>query len=653
MRFICCIGATGRTQNNDRLMKRVLLSRRSSTETVTAVFVLLSAFFSLGALFLSLLGQVNRAGCSVLLVAGGVGSIFAYHRLNGGRWATCGVRLRRFKKPFPALYLLCALAAIIGGAIHPPTNHDALSYRVPRLLHWLAEGHWHWIGSTDTRMDFTGVGFEVLMLPSFAALHSLRFLFLINAIPYLLMPGLVFSVFTSLGIKKSIAALWMWILPCASCYAIQAGSIGNDFIACIYLLAALSFASRAASSGSKVAVLFAVLSAALMTGVKATNLPLLLPIAICLIPVFVRFPKTLVTAAGIGCIAIFTSFVPIAVVNTIHTGDWTGNPDSPLMIGNPAVGLAGNSILVGSAALAPPVFPAAEKINSWFNSKTEDPFLRWIKVGFPTFRMTHPQLATEEHSGFGLGVTGALLLGLAGAWHSIRFGRLHCHGGWVFAGFWIALMFFMMKLGNSAAPRYLAPYYPGMIGFFLLTLGSAKVFKKRWWRWGSLALLLPILPALACNPARPLLPMRSITTALTETGVGGRTAERMQTVYAVYANRHDVYAPVRAMLPPDAKSIAFAGTSGDSEYSFWLPLGTTQVSDFVMRRDGGIPDPSKYDAIVASTLGTGDRFGISPQELAKRIGWKIIGTTEIRSLAASEAAAWSVLVPDPDANHKK
>jgi hypothetical protein len=626
---------------------------RPATEILTTVLLLLSAFFSLGGLVLSLSGQLNRSGCTVLLAIGVVGSVFTYRRLNAGSWIPRGFRLRRFRKPFPALYLLCALGAIIGGAIHPPSNQDALSYRIPRLLHWLAEGHWHWIGGTDTRMDYTSAGFEVLMLPAFAALHTLRFAFLINAIPYLLMPGLVFSVFTSLGIRKSIAATWMWILPCASCFAIQAGSIGNDFIACIYLLAALMFALRALSDGSKTAVGLSVLSAALMTGVKATNLPLLLPIAICLTPVFFRFPKTLVTAALTGCVALSISFVPTAVINAIHTGDWAGEPDSALKIKNPIVGLAGNSLLVGSSALAPAVFPPAESINTWFNAKTEEPPLAWIKRGFVDFRMTHPQLASEEHSGIGLGVTGALLLGIAGGWRKIRTGRLRCLGGCVFAGFLIAMLFFIIMLGNRGAPRYLAPYYCGIIALPLLTLASAKVFRKRWWRWSSLALLSPIVPAMACNPARPLLPMATITKALVDRGIGGGTTTRMQTVYEVYANRHDVYAPVREMLPQGAESIAFAGTSADSEYSFWVPLGTRRVTDFQKDADGKMPDPSGYDAIVASTWGTGDRFGISPEELAERLGWKIIGTTKIRAMASLEPLDWSVLVPDPGSTEDK
>lgn len=617
----------------------------SITWICTAIWILLASGFTFGAIILSLLGQLNRPGNAVLLALGVAGAIAGYYKLNGNSWSPKGVRWHRFRKPFPLIYLLCALAALIGGAIHAPTNHDGLSYRIPRLLHWMAEGRWHWIGGADPRMDFSGVGFEAMMLPSFAALHTLRFAFGVNAVSYLLLPGLVFSVFTALGIRKSIAATWMWILPCASCFVMEAGSIGNDFLACVYVLAALMFGLRAIQSGNRLDVILAVLAAALMTSVKASNLPLLLPITICMIAVFFKHPKRIITAALTCGFAAFVSFVPIAIANIRHTGDWTGMPESGLKLHNPLAGLAGNTLLIGSASLAPAVFPQAERVNSAFNSFIPKSSLSWIQEDFVSFRMTHPQLASEENSGLGLGVTAALFLGLAGAWRHFRPGTLLSLGGLISGGFWIALVFYMIKLGNCGAPRLVAPYYAGLIALPLLTIRSGGVFKRRWWRWTSLVLLLPILPALILNPARPLFPMKTLVSTLMEHGVESSTLSRMQIVYEVYANRADAFQSVRKLLPAGTRSIAFAGTSGDSEYSFWLPLGTRRVTDFTPTSDGRPPGAAGFDAIVASEWGTKDRFGMTPGQLAAHLDWKIIGTTEVRALAASEAVRWSVLVP--------
>ena len=56
----------------------------SATESGTIIWVSLSVFFALGALVLSLLGQLNRGAFAVLLVAGIAGSAWLYRALTGG-----------------------------------------------------------------------------------------------------------------------------------------------------------------------------------------------------------------------------------------------------------------------------------------------------------------------------------------------------------------------------------------------------------------------------------------------------------------------------------------------------------------------------------------------------------------------------------------
>ncbi len=590
------------------------------------------------------LGQLNRQGNAILLATGLAGSVYGYWKLNGSQWPMKQPRWRRYRKPFPLLYLFCAAAALLGGALHAPTNYDAFTYRIPRLLHWLSVERWHWIGGQDPRMDFSAAGFEWLMLPAFAALHTLRFAFLINVISYLLLPGLVFSVFTALGVKRSIAATWMWILPCASCFVMEAGSIGNDLIATVYVLAALLFALRAIQSGKLLDVILSVFSAALMTGTKASNLPLLLPVSICLLVVLCKHPKLIVTAALASSVASLISFAPLALVNFRHTGDWAGAPDSLLKIEKSAIGLAGNTLLLASASLAPAVFPPADNVNQWFNGKLVHPPLSQIKVGFADFRFTHPQLASEESSGLGLGVGGAVMLGLAGAIKHLRTKQFFTLGGAVCAGFWVALLVYMIKLGNCGAPRLIAPYYIGLIGLPLLLIQSGKTFTRPWWRWCSFLLLALIIPALLLNPARPLLPMTGIINKLKTSGVSNGILSRMEVVYNVYENRSDAHRVVREFLPENAKLIGFAGTGDESQYSFWLPMGKRQVKD-MESVSNGTPDISGLDAIVTSDWGCNDRFKLTPGQLAANLGWQTVGTAKVRNYASREAATWTVLCP--------
>src|SRR5206468_2092857 len=65
------------------------------------------------------------------------------------------LRLRRFRRGLPLLYLILLVLALVGGALYPPNNYDALTYRVPRVLHWLAAGHWLWIPTPNMRMNYS------------------------------------------------------------------------------------------------------------------------------------------------------------------------------------------------------------------------------------------------------------------------------------------------------------------------------------------------------------------------------------------------------------------------------------------------------------------------------------------------------------------
>src|SRR5262249_8624306 len=152
-------------------------------------------------------------------------------------------------------------------------NLDTLGYRLPRVLHWLTEERWHWIRTCDERMNVAGCGFEWLSAPLLLFTRSDRLDFLINWVSYLLLPGLIFSVFTRLGVRGRVAWWWMWILSSGWCYALQAGSLQNDAFVVVYALAAVDFALRARQSQRVSDAWFSMLAAGLLTGVKQIAIP--------------------------------------------------------------------------------------------------------------------------------------------------------------------------------------------------------------------------------------------------------------------------------------------------------------------------------------------------------------------------------------------
>ena len=151
---------------------------------------------------------------------------------------------RRFRRPFPLAYLILTGLILFSGVLYAPSNYDAMAYRLPRMLHWLAAGQWHWIHTIFPRLNGRACGVEWVLTPLIALTKTDRLLFLTNIISYLLMPGLIYSVFTRLGVRRRtpgtgcgscprgivfwcrpadwvttcLACRWRWrplILPCA------------------------------------------------------------------------------------------------------------------------------------------------------------------------------------------------------------------------------------------------------------------------------------------------------------------------------------------------------------------------------------------------------------------------------------------------------
>jgi hypothetical protein len=123
---------------------------------------------------LSVLGQLNATGYLVSFILMGTALALwgkswwrseeagGMARRQSSRWQ-CYVR--RFRRPFPMLFLLAALGELLGGALYHPNNYDGLTYRLPRILMWWAHSGWYWIDTPSPRMNFSGVNFEWLMLP--------------------------------------------------------------------------------------------------------------------------------------------------------------------------------------------------------------------------------------------------------------------------------------------------------------------------------------------------------------------------------------------------------------------------------------------------------------------------------------------------------
>ena len=493
----------------------------------------------------------------------------------------CRKFLRRFRKPFPLAFFILAAMAFLGGAIYPPTNYDALAYRIPRVLHWLAADQWQWIHTIFPRVNNRSCGIEWVSAPFIALLKTDRFLFLINVISFLFLPGLVFSVFTRLGVRRRVAWHWMWIAPTGYCFLLQAGSIGNDLFGAVFALAAVDFALRAKISGSSRDIFASVLAAALMTSAKLSSLPLLLPWAIAILPSLKLFFRWPVRTAAVCAIAIAASGLPTMILNAKFSGDWLGAGLNHGNVKNAAILKTGaNAGLLAVQNLEPPVFPftaawdreVSNVIPASLTLKISDVMIEPRAASFST-----DEMQMEENAGLGFGVSALFLVSVVGSIFMRQKKNSSHISIWLVCVRWspvISLLAVMTQSNLSGIARILTPYYLLLLPPLLVCGGHEPLVKKNWWRASALAVFLLAAGLLIISPARPLFPVQTILRKIQMPN--SHLVARVKEVYSVYGNRNDGFAPARAILPPDLKILGMV-TFDDPETSLWRPFSSRRI----------------------------------------------------------------------------
>ena len=488
---------------------------------------------------------------------------------------------RRFRRPFPFAFLILATMAFLGGLIYAPTNYDALAYRLPRILHWLAADQWHWIHSFFDRINNRSCGIEWVSAPFLALLKTDRLLFLINTVSFLLLPGLVFSVFTRLGVRRRVAWHWMWIAPTGYCFVLQAGSIGNDLFGAVFALAAVDFALRAKISRSSGDIFAAVLAAALMTGAKLSSLPLLLPWAIAMLPSLKLFFRWPVRTVAVGVIAIAASALPTMVLNAHFSDDWSGAGLKHGNIKHAAIIKAGaNAGLLTIHNLTPPIFPFAaawERGVSNIIPASVTMKVSEVMVEPRAARFSIEEMQMEENAGLGFGVSALFLVSVMAAAFARQKKSAPSDSLWLVCVRWspvIAMLAVMTQSNLAGIARILTPYYLLLLPPLLAGGGHELLVKKNWWRAAAFAGFLFAAGLLVISPARPLFPVQTILEKIQKPD--SRLLARMKEVYSVYGHRNDGFAPARAILPPGLKVLGMV-TFDDPETSLWRPFGSRRI----------------------------------------------------------------------------
>jgi hypothetical protein len=536
---------------------------------------------------LSSIHQLNAAGYAVAFGIGIAVSLIYWKRLAPKRMPRLNFKKLRFRfsRFFPAMFALLAAMAILGGFLHRPSNPDGLTQRIPHLLNWLAAGRWHWIENAPSSFNSHAVGFEWLMAPMLALLKTDRWVFLYNGISFLLLPGLLFGLFTRLGVTPRAAWYWMWLVPAGYCFLTQAGSIGNDAAGAVFAIAAVDFALRAKKTGRLADLWLSILSASLLSGMKMSNLALGLPWLVAIWPSVRLLCRRPLASSAVVIISVFSSALPLMFLMHQHGGGWTGaRMERGLPLASPAVSFAGNGLNLALENLLPPLFPMAGWWNEHAYKLLPASFIAKLEHSFEpgASHLATLEIQYEICAGIGFGLTLLLLA----SWLWARFFRrsqsdqlTDLHLPLVRWSPVVSLVAFMLAVDVSGPARLITPYYCLLMPLLLTGRAHEILIRRRWWRAAAALTLLISAGLLIINPPRPLWPARTILTPLSKKYPQSSLIIRGAMLYDAYADRWDALAPVRDRLPSEARNIAFTVFMAGStmETSLWRPFGHRRV----------------------------------------------------------------------------
>lgn len=647
------------------------------------LWVIASALASLAGWTLSASGMLTRMGyvifAAVVVVLALVVRKYSPAASVRASGSTFKKLRRRFGRFLPAGFAILAALVFITGLLHAPNDHTGMSYRLPRVLQWLSHGRWFWIHTPNYRMNDRACGIEWLSAPLLLFTRSDRALFLLNFIPFLLMPGLIFSVWTRLGVRPRAAWSWMWLVPTGYCFLLQAGGVANDAFPTVYALAMMDFALVASFQLSVVScpgsairssssilnsptsnLVFSLLSAALLVGAKASNLPLGLPWAIVFFPTLwrlwtgftfhaSRFAFHLATWIVALLVAVIISFIPTAVLNIRHLGDWSGLniEHTGMNMKNPIAGILGNGLLLLTNNFVPTFFPIAGWWNEHALSYFPGALVRLMNANFEGGYNTLGEMPTEDWAGIGFGISVLVVASVLAALHyrnrhSSNNPPIHQSTFWIRAALiapWISLFAYCAKTGMVTPARLITPYYPLLLPALLIGAAQSKIVRRRWWRAAAGVVFVLALAALIVTPPRPLWPWRQVLSRSLAAHPNQRQLVRAQKVYEVYAQRSDPLAGMRQWFPDGLKVVGFMGTDDDLDISLWKPYGSRRVEPFLISdsperiRELGI----KYAVVSGLNL---DVYKTTIQDWLQNSGAELLDTTNATMTVSQGSESW-------------
>jgi hypothetical protein len=625
------------------------------TYALTRLYIWLATLLVCSGWLLSVVGQVNRGGYAIVGLFA-LGIVVWWVRSDG---EAAGLRRfaplrRRLRRPFVQAFCGLALLALLGALLYAPSNYDALAYRVPRTLHWLAEERWHWIHTFFHRMNTRGQGGEWIMAPLLLFARSEALAWVPNFAAFCALPGLTFGALRGAGVGGRAAWHWMWILPCGYAFLLQAGSLGNDLPCAFLVVAAVALAVRARTSRAVRDVWCSLLALALASGMEISNAPFALVWLVAVWPALPLLRARIGATAALVPVAALVSFLPCVVLNAHYGGDWSGATleMGPTQSPKPWAAVSGNALGLLFQNLTPPVFPLA----GWWNAHV----FSWLPAGLmaearTTFEsgggmFTVSDMQTEEGAGIGFGVTLLLLISAVAGCCVSRNARKTTDWNALALRWapWAALGVHTVKVVLLATARVATPYYLLLAAGPLSASGMSALTRCRWWRGlaGAQFALAGLLVVI--SPARPLWPALTVLNDLSRRHPESALIARMRTVYQTYRNRPDAMASVREAVPREVTVLGLV-TGDDLETSLWRPFGVRRCEHIIPGDTRAMLDARGVTWLAVNDDNFRARFPQPLAEWAASLDGELVQTIPVAARATRGPVGWHLIRLRPPA----
>jgi len=443
----------------------------------------------------------------------------------------------------------------------------------------------------------------------------------------------------------------MWLFPTGYGYLLQSSSICNDAFATAYALSATTLALRFAHHRKTRDLLFCLLSCALLTGAKASNLPLLLSVFLLLIFCWKTLLRAWRPIIAITLPLILVSLIPAAYFNWKYCGDWTGTRlEPPRFVSAPWIGLVGNFGQIFAQNFSSPVLPNARAFDSTLQSLLPSSIREALRLDFEGgFAFGLGELPTEA-SGLGFGLS--LLLLIASifsipSWHRYwRQSPLPIRLFLIVGP--ISLIWFFTKTALAGISRVVLPYFPIALAFILAASNWPRLHRSLLFRLTILLNLFLAILTVVIDPSRPLWPAQTLLSHSTSSPLIEKLRTRALSVYANYGSRSDVFLPLRPLLPSAVSEVGFFNGGDDPVSSLWKPYGSLIVREVTPKDSLASLQARGLHYIFAGERGLRENRSQTIEQWATDLHGSIIATTTLHPAVSRGPERWVlVLLPTP------